>query len=193
MLENFSSPTRAIFFGNILFVLCCGFYLAWWFVAFRANDPIKGIQSGWLLIPAAVAGLVGVALTIQGIAATKAESAMVPTYVFLWGALIAFVVLAALTAVVFKRQMTSELLLFVLWGALALAEVNALYGSQQLLPSIAVALAVSIVIVVAISLVCYVLFYRLAPRPAFWDGAIPLLLIALTMAALPISLLAHLG
>jgi len=99
MLENFQSSTRAIFFGDILLVLCCGFCLAWWFLAFRVNN------------------------------------------------------LSSVTALV---------------------------------------LAVLIVIVVAASLVCYVLFYRLEPRLAFWDGVIPLLLIALTMAALPISLLVHL-
>ncbi|MCL2881754.1 MAG: hypothetical protein FWF45_02520 [Coriobacteriia bacterium] len=192
MLENFQSPARAIFFGNLLLVLCCVFYLAWWFLAFRVNNPIKGIQSGWLLIPAAVAGLSAVVLTIQGITATKAESALVPSHVFLWGGAIAFVILAVITVVVFKRQMTSELLLFVFWGALALAEVNVLYGSQQLSSVAALVLTLIVVLVVAASLVCYVLFYRLEPRLAFWDGAIPLLLIALTMAALSVCLVAHL-
>jgi len=102
------------------------------------------------------------------------------------------VILAVITVAVFKRQMTSELLLFVFWGALALAEVNVLYGSHQLPAAAALVLAALIVAVVAASLVCYVLFYRLEPRLVFWDGAIPLLLIALTMAALPVFLVVHL-
>ena len=191
MLENLPSSARQILYGNVLLVVCCGFYLAWWVVAFRVNNPIKGMQSGWLLIPAVIAGLAAVILIVQGISATGSEHALFPNLYFIIGGVIAYIVFAVVTALVFKRQMTSELFLFVGWSALALAIVNTLYGSSQLAPRVSLVLVVAIVVVLAVSLVCYVLFYRLEPQPAYYNGMVPLVLIALTMIALSICIMAH--
>ena len=30
MFSNFDEPTRQMLTGNILMVICCAFYLAWW-------------------------------------------------------------------------------------------------------------------------------------------------------------------
>ncbi|MCL2825816.1 MAG: hypothetical protein FWD72_00245, partial [Eggerthellaceae bacterium] len=63
----------------------------------------------------------------------------------------------------------------------------------QLASGASVVLAVLFVLVVAASLVCYVLFYRLDPRPAFIDGAIPLVLVMVSMAALSVCMVARPG
>ncbi|MCL2883728.1 MAG: hypothetical protein FWF30_04630 [Coriobacteriia bacterium] len=215
MLANMSLGARQIFYGNILMVVCCVFYLAWWLLAFRPVDPIKGVQSGWLLIPAALAGVAAMVLIIWGITAAGgaggitasggaggitaagdaggitaagSKQALLPNYAFIIGGIVLYIILAIVTVVVFKRQMTSELLLFVLWSALALAQTNTLYGSRLFSGALAVALAVLILAVLAVSLVCYVLFYRLGGQAAFIDGMIPLALVGLAMAAMAVCM-----
>ena len=191
MFETLQTPIKQILLGNVLFIACCGFYLAWWLMAFRINNPIKGITSGWLLIPAVIAGAAAIVLIVRSIMEIGSEQALVPNYVFIIGGVLAYIVLAAATLIFFKRQMTTELLLFVLWGALALALVNTLYGAGQLAPSASLVLSIIIIVVVAVSLVCYVLFYRLEPLQAYYDGMVPLILIAITMVALSICMLAQ--
>ena len=189
MFENLQLPLKQVLCGNVLLITCCGFYLAWWLVAFRIDDPIKGMKSGWLLIPAVIAGMAAIIILVRSIIDIGSEHAVVPNFSFIIGGVLAYVIFAVVTAVFFKRQMTTELLLFVGWGALALALVNTLYGSQQLAPSSSLVLVIIIVAVIAVSLVCYVLFYRLEPLQAYYDGMIPLILVALTMAALSVCML----
>lgn len=47
MFAGFEVQTRKILTGNILMILCCIFYLAWWLVAFKPTGAIKGMKSGW--------------------------------------------------------------------------------------------------------------------------------------------------
>jgi len=190
MLGSLQTSGRQTIIGNLLLVVCCGFYLAWWVLAFRVNNPIKGIRSGWLLLPAVVAGLAAIILIVSGIMAAKSEQKLIPGYAFIIGGVVAYIIAAVVTVTIFKRQMTSELFLFIGWGALALAEVSALHGSGQLTAAASLIMVVVIIIVVAISLVCYVLFYRLEPPQAFIDGMLPLLLVGLTMVALSVCTLA---
>ncbi|MCL2826604.1 MAG: hypothetical protein FWD72_04285, partial [Eggerthellaceae bacterium] len=124
MFGNLQPSVRQALLGNALMIVCCGFYLAWWLLAFRIDNPVRGLKSGWLLIPAVIAGLAAVVLMVQGINAAKADHAPIPSYLFIGGGIVVYVIAAVVTVTVFKRQMTSELFLFVGWGALALAEVN---------------------------------------------------------------------
>ncbi|MDD7219159.1 MAG: hypothetical protein PUI16_04100 [Clostridia bacterium] len=59
---------RLILKGNMFMIICCIFYLAWWILAFRPEHPVKGLRSGWLLIPAALCGIYGVYILAQGFA-----------------------------------------------------------------------------------------------------------------------------
>ncbi len=52
--------------GNGLLVACRGFYLLRWILAFKPAGAIKGIRSGWLLIPAVVLGVAAVYLILRG-------------------------------------------------------------------------------------------------------------------------------
>ena len=66
MIFETSNSARQMFWGNLLMVGCCAFYLLWWIVAFRPTDAIKGLKSGWLLIPAFLLGIAAVAMIIRG-------------------------------------------------------------------------------------------------------------------------------
>ena len=48
-----------------------------------------------------------------------------------WGAIAAYLILLAVTRLFFHRQVTTELFLIVGWTALALSEINVLYGTGR--------------------------------------------------------------
>ncbi|ULQ59270.1 hypothetical protein K7I13_12335 [Brucepastera parasyntrophica] len=184
MRADFGAGSKQIFAGNILFVLCCVFYLVWWLLASKPVGPIKGMRSGWLLIPACITGLAGVILIVRGIRAEPVRAALFPVKYLLWGGAAAYLVLLAVTLLLFKRPITTELLLIVGWVMLALAEVNALYGAGRF--SLPMSLVLSIVtgVMCIFCIVCYVLYYRLDNRAGYIDGILPLLMAALVMAGI---------
>ena len=103
----------------------------------------------------------------------------------LWGGIAVYLILLAATVWILKRPMTTELILIVGWGMLALAEIIALFGSGLFSHKMSVGFILIIGAVIAISLLCYVLYYRLADnRDRYIDGMIPLILAALTMSGI---------
>ena len=184
MFSFLNAQGKQVFIGNILFVLCCAFYLAWWFLAFKPSGAIGGMKTGWLLIPASVSGLAGVILALRGILSGAPANRLLPGAAILWGGIAAYVILLAVTALLFKRPATTELILIVGWGMLALAEINALFGSGLFSHGLSVGFFLLIGVAVVISLVCYVLYYRLDNLAGYIDGMIPLLLAAVVMISI---------
>jgi hypothetical protein len=181
-------PAKQIFWGNILLIICCVFYLTWWILAFKPNGAIKGMKTGWLLIPAVVAGLMAVILAVKGMLSSSVGAALFPKGMLLWGGGAAFFILLAVTRLLFKRPVTSELFLIVGWAVLVLSEINALYGTGQFSHRLAVVFAVVIGAATVLSLVCYVLYYTLGDRAGYFDGMIPLLTEALVTAAISVTM-----
>ena len=184
MLQLFHTQEKQMFIGNILFIICCAFYLEWWLLAFRPSGAINGIKTGWLLIPASIAGLAGVILILRLILAETTAKHLLPSRNILWGGVAVYLILLAITVLLLKRPATSELFLIVGWGMLALAEVNALFGTGLFSHKLSGAFLLVICAVVVISLVCYILYYRLDERSGYIAGMIPLFLTALTMAGI---------
>ena len=173
---------KQIFFGNVLFIICCAFYIAWWLLAFKPSGAITGMKSGWLLIPAAVTGVWGVVQALRGVLEARQVNRLFPGSAILWGGVAFYIVLSVITVWIFKRPMTSELFLIVGWGMFALAEINALFGYGLFSYKQSVGFILVACTAIFISLVCYILYYRLDKRGGFIDGMIPLLLAALTTA-----------
>ncbi|CAB1252694.1 conserved membrane protein of unknown function [Ruminococcaceae bacterium BL-6] len=189
-IHDFDLPAKQIFRSNILLIVCCAFYLAWWLLAFRPSGAVKGMKTGWLLIPAFAAGIAAVILAVQGIRSAPIEAALFPGGLLLWGGIAAYFILLAVTGLLFQRQVTTELFLIVGWAVLALSEINTLYGTGRFSRGLAVPFAVVIVAAVLISLVCYVLYYNLGDRAGYFDGMIPLLLVALVTAGISAAMAA---
>ncbi|MCL2472636.1 MAG: hypothetical protein FWF26_03065, partial [Treponema sp.] len=166
----------------ILFIVCCAFYLAWWLVAFNPSGTSNAAKTGWLLIPATIAGLAGVILIIRGILVEKLANQLLGGGFILWGGIAVYFILLAITVFLFKRPATTELILIVGWGMLMLAEINTLYGIGLFPRGLSIGFLLFTCVAVVISLVCYVLYYRLDNRAGYIDGMIPLLLSALTIA-----------
>jgi hypothetical protein len=183
MASLFQSQEKQILTGNILFIVCCVFYLAWWLLAFKPVGAIKGMKTGWLLIPAAFAGLSGVILILQSILSKTQANHLLPGSFILWGGIAAYIILLTVTVLLFKRPPTSELVLIVGWGMLALAEINLLFGLGVFSRRMSASFFLLIGAVVVLSLVCYVLYYHLEENAGYIDGMIPLLLVALVMGS----------
>lgn len=188
MLRDLVPSARQIFFGNLLLVVCCAFYLAWWLLAFRPASPVRGFASGWLLLPAFAAGVAAASLVAGGLWASPAGGP-VSGRALVWGGAALYAALLVLTRFCLHRPVTTELFLIVGWAVLAASEVNALTGGGSLGRGAALVFAVLLAAVTALSLVCYVLYYRLSPAAGYLDGILPLAGAALVMAGLDLTLL----
>ena len=175
---------KHIFIGNILFIVCCAFYLTWWLLAFKPSGAMTGIKTGWLLIPASITGLIGVILILRGIFAVTPANEFIRGRYILWGGIAAYLILLAVTVLLLKRPVTSELVLIVGWGMLVLAELSALFGAGLFSHKLSIGFLLIVCASIVTSLICYILYYRLDSRAGYIDGMIPLLLSALTMAGI---------
>ena len=182
----FSAEVKHIFTGNILIIVCCAFYLLWWLLAFKPTDAITGMKTDWLLLPACAAAAIGILIAFRGISDVEPEpgNRLFPGGAILIGGVAAIIILLAVTLLLFKRPVTTELFLIVGWGMLALTEVNALFASGVFSHGRAVAFVITVFAVVAVSMICYTLYYRLDGVSGYIDGMVPLLLAALTTAAI---------
>lgn len=177
--------------GHGLMALCAVLYLVWWVVFFRpgagkVQGPLYWFGAGCLVV-AAIAGIAGavfIALGASGLATGTGPSG----WWFVLGAIAAYILLAWATTHFWNRPITTELLLFVAWGALELYAACALEAGGVLGLAATGWLAAIILGVFSLSLICYVLYYRLAAVPSFVDGALPLGTIGIFSALLPLLL-----
>lgn len=188
MLHDFDFQTRQIFLGNLLLILCCVFYLAWWLLAFKPVNPIKGMKTGWLLIPAFAAGIAAVVFAARGIGAAV-KPGLFPSGWILWSGILAYVVLLWVTGFLLHRPVTTELFLIVGWAMLTLSEVSALFGGGAFGHGTAILFTAIVAAGAAVSLICYVLYYHLSAAVGFIDGMVPLLMAALVVAGIDFALL----
>ena len=173
--------------GNLLLIFCCAFYLAWWLIAFKPVGAMKGMKSGWLLIPAAVFGIAAVLMICRGVSYTPNESMLLPTVRIAVIGIAAYVILLAGTWLIMKRPVTTELFLIVGWAVLAAAEISALYGRGAYTKTAAWLLIGCILVLAAVSLICYLLYYNLDSVKGYYDGMIPLMIVAVMTAVISIT------
>ncbi len=176
MIYRLDEQTKQILTGNILLIICCLFYLAWWLLAFKPTGAVKGMKSGWLLLPALVFGLAGIAEITRGSNPLKLQTGLISGSYILVGGIAVYLILYGLTSVALKRQVTTELFLIVGWAVLMLLELNALYAEEHFSKFTAVAFIIITAAAAAVSLVCYILYYKLDSTLSYYDGAIPLVL-----------------
>ncbi len=174
--------------GNTLMILCSLFYLLWWTIAFKPGTAAGGKLTALLLLGAFLSGVAGIAVTCTGIQSANANAArsLYPPFALLIGGAAAYFLLLVLTRVLFKRQVTTELILIVGWAVLELSVVNTFYGSGKNAPGISVFESALIILAAILSLVCYVLYYRLPARAGWIDGMLPLVLAGVVMTVVTI-------
>lgn len=162
--------------GNIKLLLCFAFYLAWWVVGFNPWRPIRGMKSGWLLVPAAVLGILALISIVRGL---NFSGGLAPGAAIVLGGVASYAALLFVTGAVLRRPVTSELFIIVLWATVALLEINTLVALGPVSSGLGWGFVALCLVGSAASLVCYQLFYGLDGMAAFADGAVPLVLAGL--------------
>jgi hypothetical protein len=161
--------------GHLEMAVCCTFYLIWWIIFFwpkiynrvaTGAPRVFGIIS---IIGAVVFGLLGAVGIASGAGKLNTPVAGIVTLV---SGIALYILLLFITYRLFQRNPTTELVLFVAWIAL---ELFCAYGLQAAgLAGQAVLLIILALAGFVISLMCYVLYYHLDPKPSFIDGCLPL-------------------
>lgn len=145
------------------------------------------------LFPASAAGLAAVYLVLRGIGSAPAKiplySPLLPGRYLLIGGIAAYLLLFVITLLLLRRPVTSELFLIIGWAILALAEINVFYGTGRFLDHTAAIFIAVIAAAAIISLICYVLYYRLDSRAGYLDGMVPLLLAAVVTGAIAVRMM----
>lgn len=172
------SALAQIRLGHALMAACCALYLAWWAIFFWPKVQ-GGEATGPLRVVGMVAILGAVVCGVMGATQVCGGSAVLACgrggLFFVLGAVALYVALLLVTTKLFDRQPTTELVLFVAWLGMELFCSYALGTIDT--GGMAILLGVLAGVGFAVSLVCYVLYYRLSPLPSFVDGCIPLALI----------------
>ena len=177
--------------GNWLMVVCAGFYLAWWRITFRPPAP-EGTPLGKACIALAfVAGILGIVLEVTAMNRSSdvpVKSGISGIAILIAGAVI-YVLLLAVSRLLFHRQVTSELLIIVTWAVLELCALNYWYRHDRLHQAPAVILAGLVIAVAIASLVCYMQYYQASYEKSYLIGSILLVLTAIIMVIINIAVL----
>lgn len=172
--------------GEVLLVVCSLSYLVWWSLTFRPSARTPP-GSGLFLAGAVLSGLGGLILLAVGIVALLPKASWTALVATLVGGVVVGALLLHVTSSVAHRPVTTELPLIVVWTTMQLAAGVTLQTSGVLRLSAAVTWILAIAIAALVGLVCYLIFYRLDPIPAYWVGMVPLVvdgLVAALLAAL---------
>ena len=175
---------RHIITGQILLIVCCIFYMIWWYRGFRPNveaDRLGGIN-GILLLITAILGVAGILFSLMPTPET-AGTKYGQMYIII-GGIAAYIILMVITKVAFNRIVTSELFLIVGWTTLELSLLNRLDGSGLLSGTRLMAVYVSVLLAFIISMVLYVAYYRMEDNAAFYSAMVPLITEAASMGVL---------
>lgn len=172
--------------GQILLIICCIFYLIWWSISYRPDVEVNraGGLNGILLMITAFCGLAGVFVSIYGANVIPKTSRMKITggqAVIGW--ILLYVILLIVTRFIFRRQVTTELLLITGWAALEITVISSLDGAGKLSDTRFFILFAVIVAAVLVSMILYVLYYRMEEMKAFYAAMVPLITEAISMAA----------
>jgi hypothetical protein len=179
--------------GQILLIVCCVIYIVWWSVSYRPGETVNRIGGfrGILLLCTAAAGLTGTALSIFGINDLPKGGAHISNALICAAGIAAYVVLLLITRFGFGRPVTTELVLITGWAVLELCVVNAANGTGFLPDSRFIAMILVIAAAVVISLVLYILYYRMDEWKAYYFAAVPLVTEAVCMAIINVAVKMH--
>lgn len=175
---------RRILTGQTLLIICCVFYMIWWYRCYRPGESVNRIggANGILLLGTAVLGVVGVVLSL-----TKVPLITTPKIGEIWILVVgiaAYVLLLLMTRFVFHRIVTTELILIVGWTMLEIAVICNLNAAGGLSESGFTIMCTVIAVAFIISIILYVAYYRMEEMKAFYTAMVPLVSAALSMGIL---------
>ena len=180
---------RQIVIGQILMVICCTFYLIWWYLGYRPNTQVNRTEgiNGVLLMLTAAFGVVGLVLSLMPVEETSSTKYR-QLYIVI-GGIAAYIILMLITKYGFHRIVTTELFLIVGWTMFEMSLLNRLSGSGLLAGPRLVIMYVVISAAFVISMILYVAYYRMEDMKAFYAAMVPLITEGASMGVLVLMLL----
>ena len=175
---------RRVLTGQILLILCCLFYLVWWYRGYRPEvtaNRVGGINGILLMITAAF-GVAGLSFSLMRVPDMK-EPVINPMVIVVSG-IFTYFVLLLVTRYAFQRIVTTELILIVGWTILEMTVINRLNAAGILSGRGFAVMCVVIAAAFLISMVLYVAYYRMEEIKAFYAAMVPLITEAGSMAVL---------
>ena len=175
---------RRIITGQMFLIICCIFYLIWWYRGYRPGITANRIggMNGILLFVTMAFGIAGVVFSLMQIPAVS-EPKIRPILIVVIG-IAAYVVLLIVTRFLFQRIVTAELFLIVAWTMLEMTVINRLNAGGILAAGGFTILCIVIAAAFVISMVLYVAYYRMEEMKAFYAAMVPLITEAAAMAVL---------
>jgi len=175
---------RRIITGQIFLIICCIFYLIWWYRGYRPGITANRIggMNGILLFVTMAFGIAGVVFSLMQIPAVS-EPKIRPILIVAIG-IAAYVVLLIVTRFLFHRIVTTELFLIAAWTMLEMTVINRLNAGGFLTAGGFTILCIVIAAAFVISMVLYVAYYRMEEMKAFYAAMVPLITEAAAMAVL---------
>lgn len=175
---------QKILTGQLMLILCCIFYLIWWYRGYRPNimvSRVGGINAVLLLITM-ILGVAGIIFSLTRLP-EKTPPKIPPSIIPIAGIII-YIVLLFVTRIVFHRIVTTELILIVIWMSVEVAVINRLNAAGYLTDREFYLQFLVIAIAVIISLILYVAYYRMDEMKAFYAAMVPLVTEAVAMTTL---------
>ena len=175
---------RRVITGQLLLIICCVFYLIWWYRGYRPGvsaGPVGGIN-GMLLFITMAFGFSGVIFSLMPVPEIT-EPKIYPMAII--GAGIgAYLLLLLVTKFIFHRIVTAELFLIVAWTVLEMLVINRLCAGGFLSGSVFMFLCAVVMAAFAFSMILYIAYYRMEEMTAFYAAMLPLVTEAAAMAVL---------
>ena len=175
---------RHLLIGQLLLIACCFTYLVFWCLGYKPGTEVNrlgGPTGVFLLIPA-VLGLAGVGVTIagfNGIPASHKPPISMPLVCVI--GIVLYLLLMFITWKLLNRPVTTELFLIVGWLVLELCVADAFAGNGTSKARI-VGMVTIIIAATVLSLILYVLYYRMDAEKAYYAAMVPLITEAAGMA-----------
>ena len=180
---------RQIITGQILLIICCIFYLIWWYLGYRPGTNVNRVDgvNGILLFITAFFGMAGVIYCLMPVEETS-KTAYKQLFIVI-GGIVGYIVLMLITKHIFDRVVTTELFLIIGWAMLELSLLNRLSGSGMMNGPKLVIMYVVTAAAFIVSMILYVAYYRMEAMRAFYAAMVPLVTEGLSMGVLVLLLL----
>lgn len=175
---------KRIIIGQILLIICCVLYLTFWSLGYKPGadgERFKALTMIFLVLTA-FSGIVGTESTIVGMnAISKVRDPVLPGWVICTAGIVLYLLLLLVTGKILHWPVTTELLLITGCLVLESCMINSLVAAGT--PKNRT--VVMLIIVLAawlISMVLYMLYYRMNEQKAYYAAMVPLITEAAGMA-----------